>query len=339
MANVRNLAPANAERHPGYDPVATLDPAILPYLDLLRRGALPIATSTVDELRAGARAVRAGWRDRAPAMHETIDERFEGMRYRIYRPTAAERPPAVIFFHGGGWTLMDIDTHDPIARLIAAASGAAILSLDYPLAPEAPYPVAAEACTRFVRFVASEADRLRLAPHALALSGDSAGANLAVGVALRLRDAGAVRPSALGLIYGSYDLSTLGRDSHRRFGDGSLPLSIERMTFFRDSYVPAVPLRADPLVSPLHADLDGLPPAFLMVASHDALYDENLLFAARLGAAGASVELKIYPGTIHGFIEAAAAVDAPVAKEAVADLGQFLARTLKLAAEGVRMIG
>ena len=77
-------------------------------------------------------------------MHETIDERFEGMRYRIYRPTAAERLPAVIFFHGGGWTLMDIDTHDSIARLIAAASGGAVLSLDYPLAPEAPYPAAAE---------------------------------------------------------------------------------------------------------------------------------------------------------------------------------------------------
>src|SRR5215471_10790897 len=105
MASAVAASPMRPEPDP--DPVATLDPAIVPYLDLLKRGALPVATSTVEELRAGARAVRAQWRDRAPAMHETIDERFAGMRYRIYRPTAAERLPAVIFFHGGGWTLMD----------------------------------------------------------------------------------------------------------------------------------------------------------------------------------------------------------------------------------------
>jgi acetyl esterase len=329
MAGLAISRPAPvAEGHESSDVLATLDPAIIRYVDLLKRGALPIATSTVEELRAGARAVRAGWREKSPAMHATSDERFEGMRYRIYRPTASERLPAVIFFHGGGWTLMDVDTHDPIARLIAAASGAAVLSLDYPLAPEAPFPAAPDACTRFVDFVAGEADRLRLVPGALALTGDSAGANLAVGVALRLRDAGGVKPRGLGLVYGSYDLSTLARDSHRRFGDGTLPLSIERMTFFRDSYVPDAAERGEPLVSPLFADLGGMPPCFLTVASHDVLYDENLLFAARLGAAGTSVELKIYPGTIHGFIEAAAAVDAPVATEAVADLGRFLARTL-----------
>ncbi len=328
MASLTISAPAPVDGSDARQsrPAATLDPAIVPFLELLRRGALPTATSTVEELRAGARVLRTAWRDKGPTMHEIIDARFEGMRYRIYRPIASERLPAVVFFHGGGWTLMDIDTHDPIARLIAAASGAAVLALDYPLAPEAPFPAALDACTRFVRFVADEADRLRLAPGALALTGDSAGANLAVGVTLRLRDAGAAPPRGLGLVYGSYDLSTLARDSHRRFGDGSLPLSIERMAFFRNSYVPAAAERADPFVSPLHADLGGLPPCFLTVASHDVLYDENLLFAARLGAAGVSVELKIYPGTIHGFIEAAAAVDAPIANEAVADLGRFLAR-------------
>jgi len=186
MASVTVASPIRAE--PDADPIATLDPGIVPYLDLLKRGALPIATSSVQELRDGARAVRAGWRDKAPAMHEIVEDRFEGIRYRIYRPTAEERLPAVIFFHGGGWTLMDIDTHDPIARLIAAASGAAVLSLDYPLAPEAPFPAAPDACTRFVRFVAGEAERLRLVPGALALSGDSAGANLSVATCLLLRD-------------------------------------------------------------------------------------------------------------------------------------------------------
>jgi acetyl esterase len=327
MASLTITAAASSEtdRAAASDLVATLDPAIVPYLEALKRGALPIATSTVEELREGAKALRAGWRQRGPAMHATIDGLFAGMRYRIYRPSAGERLPAVVFFHGGGWTLMDIDTHDPIARFIAMASGAAVLSLDYPLAPEAPFPAALDACTRFARYVAGGGDGLGLAPGAPAFAGDSAGANLAVAVALALRDASAFKPSALALIYGSYDLSTLARDSHRRFGDGTLPLSIERMTFFRDSYVPNVAERSDPLVSPLRADLSGMPPCFLAVASHDPLYDENLAFAARLGAAGVAVELKIYPGTIHGFLEAAAAVDAPVAKQAVADVGRFLA--------------
>jgi acetyl esterase len=328
MAKSTTAATANSEgnRAVASDLIATLDPAVVPYLEALKRGAVPIATSTVKELRDGAKALRAGWQRSGPAMHATVDGRFEGMRFRIYRPSARERLPAVVFFHGGGWTLMDIDTHDPIARFIAMASGAAVLSLDYPLAPEAPFPAALGACTRFARYVAGAADSLGLAAGGPAFAGDSAGANLAVAVALALRDAGAFKPSALALIYGSYDLSTLARDSHRRFGDGTLPLSIERMTFFRDSYVPNVAERTDPLVSPLRADLSGLPPCFLAVASHDALYDENFAFAARLGAAGVPVELKIYPGTIHGFLEAAAAVDAPVAKQALADVGQFLAK-------------
>jgi len=308
------------------DLLATLDPGIVPYLDLLKRGALPIATSTVAELRAGAKALRARWRHNAPAMHDVVDGLFEGMRYRLYRPSAAARLPAVVFFHGGGWTLMDIDTHDPIARSLAAASGAAVLSLDYPLAPEAPFPAALEACTRFARHVADASASLGLAARPPAFAGDSAGANLAVGVTLALRDAGGFTPSGLALLYGSYDLSTLARDSHRRFGDGTLPLSVERMTLFRNAYVPNAAERSAPLVSPLHADLRGLPPCFLAVASHDALYDENLAFAARLGAAGTAVELRIYPGTIHGFFEAAAAADTPVAKRAITDTGEFLAR-------------
>lgn len=330
MASLTIAAKANPEgdRAAASDLAAALDPAIVPYLEALKRGALPIGTSSVKELRDGAKALRAGWQASGPAMHATADGTFEGMRYRIYRPSASERLPAVVFFHGGGWTLMDIDTHDPIARLIAMTSGAAVLSLDYPLAPEAPFPAALHACTRFARYVAGAADGLGLAPRTPAFAGDSAGANLAVAVALALRDAGAFKPAALALIYGSYDLSTLARDSHRRFGDGTLPLSIERLTFFRDSYVPNVAARSDPLVSPLNADLRGMPPCFLAVATHDALYDENFAFAARLGGAGVPVELKIYPGTIHGFLEAAAAVDAPIAKRAIADVGRFLAEAL-----------
>lgn len=306
----------------------TLDPEIAAYVEFLKRGALPLEGSTVADLRAAALALRAGWRDPGPAMHASEDRVFEGCRYRMHRPSAAARLPAILFFHGGGWTLMDIDTHDPIARGLAAASGAAVLSLDYPLAPEAPFPAALDSCVRFTEFVAASPDHLGL-NGAVALAGDSAGANLAVGTTLALRDAGRPMPKGLGLFYGAYDCG-LDHESYRRYGNGELPFSRARMTFFLDSYVPDQAARRNPLFAPLHADLHGLPPSFLSVASHDALYDENLAMAARLGAAGNAVELKIYPGTIHGFVGAANATGARVAAGALADMGRFLAKALAI---------
>jgi acetyl esterase len=308
--------------------IDTLDPEIVAHVDLLKRGAIPIATSTVAEIRAAAANLRRGWNRPGPAMHAVRDETLAGMRYRHYRPVAAGRLPAVVFFHGGGWTLMDLDTHDSIARGIAAASGAAVLSLDYPLAPEAPFPAAPNACHAFLGAVSRSADALGLVPGAVALAGDSAGANLAVSAVLMAREAGEPLGRGLALVYGSWDLSNLKRDSYVRYGSGELPLTIERMTLFRDCYVPDRALRTHPLVSPLHADLTGLPPAFLAVASHDPLYDENFLFASRLGTAGVDVTLTVYPGTVHGFVEAASAVDAAVARRALADVGAFIARVL-----------
>jgi acetyl esterase len=306
----------------------TLDPEILAHVEMLKSGAVPLAGSTIAEIRAAAADLRRDWNRHRPDMHAVSEASFEGMRYRHYRPVADARLPTVIFLHGGGWTLMDLDTHDAIARAIAAESGAAVLSLDYPLAPEAPFPAAPEACYRFLRHVTVSPDSLGLVPGAVALAGDSAGANLAVSAALAARDAGEFAGRGFGLVYGSWDLSNLERDSYQRYAGGELPFTRERMNLFRDSYVPDRARRTDPRVSPLSADLAGLPPAFLAVASHDALYDENFLFASRLGSAGVDVTLKVYPGTIHGFVEAANAVGAAVAKRALADTGAFLARVL-----------
>ena len=309
------------------DLIAELDPEIVRYLDMLKQGALPLETSTVAELREGARALRARW-PRGPAMHSSEDRSFEGHRFRIHRPTDAALLPAIVFFHGGGWTLMDVDTHDAMARGLAAASGAAVLSIDYPLAPEAPFPAGLDVCQRFAEFVAASPDALALKPGAFAFAGDSAGANLSLAVALRLRDAGRAMPKGMALLYGAYG-GDLDGPSFRRYGTGDLPFSRARMEFFLRAYVPGPGQRADPLFALLNADVSGLPPSFLAVASHDALLDENLAMADHLKAAGCATTLKVYPGTIHGFAEAASASGARIAKEATADCGAFLARALK----------
>jgi acetyl esterase len=303
--------------------VDELDPEIVAYTELLNRGALPLATSTVAELRAGARKLRLSW-PRGPAMHATVESEFAGHRVRIHRPSAAERLPAIVFFHGGGWTLMDIDTHDAIARGLAQASGAAILLVDYPLAPEHPFPAGLDVCQAFAEHVRASADALALVPDRIAFAGDSAGANLAVAVALRLRDAGRPLPQAMALFYGAYDTG-LDRPSWRKFGNGDLPFSRERMTYFVDAYVPTPAARADPLFASLHADVRGLPPAILAVGSHDGLLDDSVTMAERLQAAGVPATLKVYPGAVHGFIEAASAVGAKVARQALLDCGRFIA--------------
>jgi len=158
-----------------------------------------------------------------------------------------------------------------------------------------------------------------------ALCGDSAGANLALALALMRRDNADGLPVALGLIYGSFG-DTFDSPSHQAYGSGDLPLSTQRMRWFWDNYVPDPARRAEPLASPLRADLSGLPPVFMIVAQCDILYDENIAISERLGAAGNDLTVRVYPGTVHGFLEAAGAVDAAVAKTAINDLGRFLSR-------------
>jgi acetyl esterase len=301
--------------------VDELDPEIVAYTELLNRGAVPL-TSSVAKLRAGARNLRLAW-PQGPAMHATVESEFAGHRVRMHRPSAAERLPAIVFFHGGGWTLMDIDTHDGMARSLAHESGAAVVSIDYPLAPEHPFPAGLDVCQGFAEHVRASAGALALVPDAIAFAGDSAGANLSVAVALRLRDAGRPMPKALGLIYGAYG-TDLTSPSWRKFGNGDLPFSRERMTYFLDAYVPKAAMRTDPLVAPLRADVRGLPPSFLTVGSHDGLLDDNVAMAEHLRAAGVPATLKVYPGAVHGFAEAARAVGAKVAREMLADCGRFL---------------
>jgi acetyl esterase len=302
-----------------------LDPEIAAFLNLQRAAKIPdLATVPLGEARAVTRALRLPWNRGGPVMARSVEGAAGGMRYRLHWPARQEagRSPFTLYLHGGGWTILDIDTHDRVTRALAAASGFPVLAADYPLSPEARFPAALDALETLVEAIATTPGA-GLDASRMAVAGDSAGANLAVALALRLRDKGGALPQGLGLYYGIYD-GDLDVPSYRAYGDGSLPLSRGRMKWFWENYVPDEAGRRAPLAAPLHADVRGLPPSFLAVADHDVLFDENLAFAEHLKEAGNEVELRVYPGTIHGFIEAAGAVGAKVAEQALADVGAFL---------------
>jgi acetyl esterase len=309
-----------------------LDAEIDAFRRLLQAAALPDPRSMpVDGLRHEARLLRLAWNKAGPAMARSQELELAGLRCRLHWPVAPSEPsPVTIYLHGGGWTLLDIDTHDDLARRLASDSGRPVLLVDYPRAPEHRFPAPLLRLRDLVVALRSQAGGLALTTD-FALCGDSAGANLTVALALMLRDEGSRLPRALGLIYGSF-ADNFETRSHLAYGKGDLPLSTERMRWFWSNYVPDVAQRRDPLVNPLHADLGGLPPTFMIVAQYDALYDENMAFADRLASMGNDLTVHVYPGTIHAFIEAAGAVGAAVSKRAIRDLGLFLARLLEASA-------
>ncbi|MFO1057143.1 MAG: alpha/beta hydrolase [Dongiaceae bacterium] len=286
-----------------------LDPAVLPLPELRRRAA----------------EIRRPLNEGGPAMARRTEHRLQTGRgpltVRILRPVEAPALPALVYLHGGGWTLLDLDTHDRLMRELAAASGRAVVGVDYPLAPEAPFPAAIEHVAALVRLLRRDGASLGLDPGRIALAGDSAGANLALGSALALRDAGDDPGEALLLAYGVYDCD-LERPSYARFGDGTYPLTGPRMAWFWANYVPDPAQRRHPLASPCHADLAGLPPARLLIADTDVLLDENLALAGRLRAAGNRGSATVHLGTTHAFLEAAGC--AAVARRAILDAGAWL---------------
>ncbi len=306
-----------------------LDPDMTAFRDLMVTGRIDPTAAPIEDARQGARALRLPWNTGGPVMAETREGTIAGLRCRLHLPHRAAAPqPVTLYLHGGGWTLLDIDTHDDLARRIAAASASPVLLVDYPRAPEHAFPVPLRRLHALACALGTAEIATGLSPCDVVLSGDSAGANLALALALLLCREGGPRPKALALLYGSFtpDFDT---PSHHAYGAGTLPLTTARMQWFWDNYVPDRALRDDPLAAPSRADLSGLPPVFLGVAQYDVLFDENLAIAARLGAAGVDLTLRSYPGTIHGFAEAAGAVGAAVAQRALSELGSFIAAHLK----------
>jgi acetyl esterase len=284
-----------------------LDAGYLEFLTALSGAGGPRDASLVD-LRAAAAAARLQWQGGGAAMEEIVETEIATVagpvRIRGYYPGKRRPAPGIVYFHGGGWTLLGLDTHDRIMREYAARSGWAVIGVEFPQAPETPFPGALDTCLAAVRALGAAPGRFGLEP-TFALAGDSSGANLALAAALALRDSGAILPGALILNYGVYD-HDLTRPSYAVHSRPPLTLSAERMRWFWSNYCPDAGSRDNPLAVPLRANLAGLPPARLVVAGQDVLRDENLAMALRLAEAGNSVSLDFYPAAPHAFIEALA---------------------------------
>ncbi len=234
----------------------------------------------------------------------TADGPLGPIPLRVYRPAGvpASTPLAVlVFFHGGGWVIGDLETHDVLCRQLTAGSGVSVVSVDYRLAPEHKFPAAVDDAWAATRWVVAHAGELAVDASRLAVGGDSAGGNLAAVVALLARDKGAPAIAVQVLIYPVTDLVGETR-SYRDFAEGYL-LTREGMRWFIAHYLTAEAEAADWRASPIRAQsLAGLPPALIVTAGFDPLRDEGEAYAERLRDAGVRVDSVCYGGMIHGFV-------------------------------------
>jgi acetyl esterase len=221
---------------------------------------------------------------------------------RLYVPPATSEPSALlVYFHGGGWVIGGLDTHDDPCRFLAAHSGVSVISVDYRLAPEHPFPAAAEDALAAAEWATANAERLGADPARIGVGGDSAGANLAAATCLMARDAGIASPAMQLLIYPVTETAGTGR-SRQTLAEGFM-LTRADMDWFEGHYLPPGVDRDDPRVALLNApELSGLPPAYVATAGFDPLRDEGEAFAARLREAGVQVALRRHPGLIHTFL-------------------------------------
>jgi acetyl esterase len=258
------------------------------------------AQPEVAAIREGI-ARRAAARTPGPDLPEVRDLRIGELPARLYRPVAGPAP-LVVYLHGGGWTIGSLDSHDRMCRRLADGSGAAVLAIDYRLAPEHPWPASVDDTVAALRWVATAPAGLGETPTAVAVAGDSAGGTLAALGCLRLRDEyPPALPDLQVLLYANTDL-TGSQPSMREKATG-WGLDAATVRFFNSQWVPDQARWSDPGVSPLHApDLSGLPSALVVSAEHDPLRDESEAYARRLRDAGVQVELRREPGLIHGFM-------------------------------------
>ena len=280
--------------------------ALLRLID--EKGLPPTHTLSPVEARYWYRERRAVLQPAPPEVAATRELTTPGaggdIPLRLYRPIgsqAQQQLPVLVYFHGGGWVIGDLDTHDTLCRELANGSGCAVVAVDYRMGPENRFPAAVDDCIAATRWVRDNAASLQLDPGRMAVGGDSAGGNLAAVVSIAAREAGDPPIRFQLLIYPGTDMRRTA-PSHQVNGQGYL-LTSETIGYFHDHYIddPRHDLdwRASPL---LHPDLSRLPPAFVLTAGFDPLRDEGMQYAQALSDAGTRSTLVCFERQIHGFI-------------------------------------
>jgi len=312
-----------------------LDPAFKPLLGMPEmQFARPPEGVTPQMVREFAKAARPDLPP--PALHEVRNLTIPGpggdLALRLYHPTAARPAPVILFLHGGGFVLCDLDSHDLLCRGLALASGCAVVSVDYRLAPETRFPGPVEDCYAALEYVAKEGAALGLDAARIAVCGDSAGGSLAIATALLARDrkGPAIRHQAL--LYPVTD-AVCNRPSMIDYASGYV-LTRSVMEWFWECFLEHPSHGDDPLASPARtASLEGMPPATVITAEYDVLRDQGEEYADRLRAAGVPVVSRRYLGMIHGFATMPHVTG--IADRAIADVGLDIRHALGGAADGI----
>ncbi|MCP1727591.1 acetyl esterase [Natronospira proteinivora] len=321
----------NHQKKPATD---GLDAEIREFMDIMIKDAAghpPLDELPLPEARNLAEKLRTPWRKGGPEMTRALDchapTRHGPIRLRVHYPHEVSNAPALVYLHGGGWTLFSLETHDRLMREYAHRTGITVIGVDYSLSPESKYPTALHQICDVLAWLPDQANSLGIDIRKLAIGGDSAGANLALSSCLMLRD-NPKGPLIRGMVlnYGAFDYE-ISRQAEQAYGQQNHMLGADEMRQYWRNYIRDINDLKDPLVCPLHADLHDLPPAFLVIPECDVLTEQNLRMAERLRAAGVDAIDRVYPGTTHSFLEAISI--APVSDRALYDTANWLKQALK----------
>ena len=296
--------------------IRMLHPQVRALLDLIeQRGLPPTHTLSPAEARSFYRDRRHVTQPPPPEVSRVRDLHASGPNgpivLRLYRPRGVPESavlPLLVYYHGGGFVIGDLDTHDTLCRELANLSGCALAAVDYRLSPEHRFPAAAIDCIAATRWLSEHAAEFALDASRLAVGGDSAGGNLAAVVSIDARDAGDMPIAFQLLIYPATDMNCTA-PSHTENGQGYL-LTSETMAYFIGHYIPEPSQYGDWRASPLlHPDLSNLPPALVLTAGFDPLRDEGAAYAKRLTEAGDRASHVHFPRQIHGFVTMGKVID------------------------------
>src|SRR5437868_5351787 len=280
--------------------------------------------ASIPEVRAAQERIGAFLGEGSAPLQDERDLSLPGphgqVPCRLYMPDGVERPPLIVYAHGGGFMQGSIPSWDHFLRDLVRQSGVAALSVDYQLSPEVRFPIAFEEMVAMTRLAAREGAGFGIDPTRIAVGGDSAGGNLALATALAMRDAGETALKFQLLIYGCFS-TDCDSPSWQRFGQGA-GLNQVNMRWIWETYLKRPEQKEDWRAAPMLADLKGVAPAYLIVGSLDPLLDDSNNLAAKLKAAGVPHDLTIYPGINHGFIRYGRLIG--TARKAIADCAAAL---------------